>query len=326
MNDLLNIMRALADPTRLRIVFLVMRLELSVGELVQILGQSQPRVSRHVRILDEASILQRRKEGSWVFMRPGQVLAERKLAPLFASADPTQAKAFQRDLLKLEEVRAARTAMAASYFAAHAEEWDSLRSLHVAESEVEDAIGSILRAAPMGKMLDVGTGTGRMMELFASGANHFVALDNSTEMLRLARAKLGNLDSTIAAKVDIMLGDFNALPFADQNFDTVLFHQVLHYAQDPEGVITEAARVLAPGGRLVIVDFATHEREELRTVHAHARLGFADELMARAFDTNNVPLTTRLALDGGALAVKVWVGQKQRLPSAAENSNLRKVA
>lgn len=325
MNDLLNIMRALADPTRMRIVFLVLRLELSVGELVQILGQSQPRVSRHVRILDEAGVLERRKEGSWVFMRPGPVLADGRLAPLFASADLTQTRAVQRDNLKLEEVRTARTDMAAAYFAAHADEWDSLRSLHVAESEVEDAIGEILRTASLGDVLDVGTGTGRMMELFAADASHFVALDHSTEMLRLARAKLGNLDNAVAAKVDIMLGDFNALPFGDEAFDTVLFHQVLHYAQHPEGVIAEAARVLAPGGRLVIVDFAAHEREELRTVHAHARLGFADDLIARAFEANDVPLAQQLALDGGALAVKLWMGRKQGL-TAAENSNLRKVA
>lgn len=326
MNDLLNIMRALADPTRLRIIFLVMRLELSVGELVQILGQSQPRVSRHVRILDEAGILERRKEGSWVFMRPGRVLAEGRLNPLFADTDVTQAKAFQRDLLRLEEARAARTDMAAAYFAAHAEEWDSLRSLHVAESEVEAAIGQILRTAPLGHVLDVGTGTGRMMELFAAEAGHFVALDNSTDMLRLARAKLGSMDAKVASKVDIMLGDFNALPLGDEAFDTILFHQVLHYAQHPEGVIAEAARVLKPKGRLVIVDFATHDREELRTVHAHARLGFADNLIAKAFQANGVHLAHQVALDGGALAVKVWMGQKQGQAPAARNPNLRIVA
>lgn len=330
MNDLLNIMRALADPTRLRIIFLVLRLELSVGELVQILGQSQPRVSRHVRILDEAGILERRKEGSWVFMRPGQVLSDGRLSLLFAGADLSQAKAFQRDLLRLEEVRATRTAMAAAYFARHADEWDSLRSLHVAESEVEEAIGQILRTAPLGNVLDVGTGTGRMMELFAADASHFVALDNSTEMLRLARAKLGNMDADVAAKVDIMLGDFNALPLGDGEFETIIFHQVLHYAQHPEGVIAEAARVLASNGRLVIVDFAAHDREELRTVHAHARLGFADDLIAKAFQASGVHLTHQAALDGGALAVKIWVGQKQtqaesRAP-AASNPNLRIVA
>lgn len=326
MNDLLNIMRALADPTRLRIVFLMMRLELSVGELVQILGQSQPRVSRHVRILDEAGILERRKEGSWVFLRPGPVLVKGRLAPLFAEADVSQAKAMQRDLLKLDEVRTARTDMAAAYFAAHAAEWDSLRSLHVAESQVEAAIGQILESAPLGNVLDVGTGTGRMVELFAAKAAHFVALDNSTEMLRLARAKLANLDGPTAAKVNIMLGDFNALPFEKAAFDTVLFHQVLHYAQDPEGVLAQAARVLAPNGRLMIVDFAAHDHEELRSVHAHARLGFADELIAKAFQANGVQIAHQATLDGGALAVKIWMGQKIDPLRAAEGANLRIVA
>ena len=160
-----------------------------------------------------------------------------------------------------------------------------------------------------------------MMELFAAEAGHFVALDNSTEMLRLARAKLSGMDVAVASKVDIMLGDFNALPLEEEAFDTVLFHQVLHYAQHPEGVIAEAARVLKPKGRLVIVDFATHDREELRTVHAHARLGFADDLIAKAFEANGVHLAHQLALDGGALAVKVWMGQKQG--QAARNPESR---
>jgi ubiquinone/menaquinone biosynthesis C-methylase UbiE len=232
--------------------------------------------------------------------------------------------------LRLDEVRAARTDMAAAYFAAHADEWDSLRSLHVAESEVEAAIRGILHTAPIGSVLDVGTGTGRMIELFADDARRFVALDNSTEMLRLARAKLANLTADTAAKVDIMLGDFNALPLSDNMFDTVIFHQVLHYAQHPEGVIAEAARVLAPKGTLIIVDFAVHDREELRTVHAHARLGFADELIAKAFEANGVHLAHQVELDGGALAVKVWMGQKHETPvalqPAGKNTNLRIVA
>lgn len=326
MIDLLDIMRALADPTRLRIVFLALRLELSVGELVQILGQSQPRVSRHIRILNEAEILKRRKEGSWVFIQPGPVLSDGKLTPLFADVDLTHARAFQRDLLKLDEVRAARTQMAAEYFAVHAKEWDSLRSLHVADSEVEDAISSILRSAPLGSVLDIGTGTGRMMELFAADSSHFVALDNSSDMLRLARAKLGNMNSASAAKVDIRMGDFNKLPFEADTFDTILFHQVLHYAQDPERVIAEAVRVLAPSGRLMIVDFAAHEREELRTVHAHARLGFADELISNAFHDNGVRLVHQRVLDGGALVVKMWVGQKQDLAPGIENNIIRIIA
>ncbi len=310
MNELLDIMRALADPTRLRIVLLIRQLELSVGEVVQILGQSQPRVSRHIRILDEAGIAERSKEGSWVFLRPGPILTSGKLDRLFTGADGSDARIVQRDLAKLEQVRSSRADMAAEYFAAHAGEWDSLRSLHVAESEVENAIGRILHTAPLGAVLDVGTGTGRMIELFAASADRFVALDNNTEMLRLARAKLAAMDMQSSAKVDIMLGDFNALPLADESFDTILFHQVLHYAQHPERVISEAARVLAPGGRLMIVDFATHDREELRTVHAHARLGFADQTVEQAFAASDIYMAHQAELDGGPLAVKIWMGQK----------------
>jgi ubiquinone/menaquinone biosynthesis C-methylase UbiE len=310
MNDLLNIMRALADPTRLRIVFLVLRLELSVGELVQILAQSQPRVSRHVRILDEVGLLERRKEGSWVFMRPGPVLKDGRLDALLSGPDLAQTRSFQRDLARLEEVREARAAMAADYFATHAEVWDSLRSLHIAECEVEDVVLALLGDHPVGIVLDVGTGTGRMIELFADAAERFVALDNSPEMLRLARAKVGRLDPSIAGKIEIVQGDFNALPLADGQFDTVIFHQVLHYAQDPDRVIGEAARVLAPKGRLAIVDFAAHDREELRSQHAHARLGFDDSAIEQAFRANGLMPVRTKTLDGGALTVKIWLGRK----------------
>lgn len=313
MDKFLNIMRALADPTRLRIVLLIRQLELSVGEVVQILGQSQPRVSRHIRILDEAGIAERRKEGSWVFLRPGPVLTSGQLDLLFADTDSSETRVVQRDLAKLEQVRGSRADMAADYFAAHAGEWDSLRSLHVAESEVEDAISRILNTSPLGTVLDVGTGTGRMIELFAASSKRFVALDNNTEMLRLARAKLANMDAASAAKVEIMLGDFNALPLGDAAFDTILFHQVLHYAQHPERVISEAARVLAPAGRLMIVDFAAHDREELRIVHAHSRLGFSDEMIERAFAISGIHLAHQAVMDNGPLAVKIWMGQKQNL-------------
>lgn len=326
MINLLNIMRALADPTRLRIVSLVLRLELSVGELVQILDQSQPRVSRHIRILDEAALLERRKEGSWVFLRPGAVLEDGRLTSLLKEADVTQAKAFQKDLARLDEVRNARTNMAATYFAAHAEEWDFLRSLHVADSEVEAKIAQILHSAPLGSVLDVGTGTGRIVELFAASASRFVALDNSPEMLRLARAKIANFSADIASKVEIKLGDFNMLPVGDGEFDTVIFHQVLHYAQDPEAVIAEAIRTVAEDGRLVIVDFAAHDHEELRTVHAHARLGFTDDFMRNAFAAHGLQMVHQVALEAGELIVKVWMGQKLSFAAPRPKNNLRIVA
>jgi ubiquinone/menaquinone biosynthesis C-methylase UbiE len=312
MEQILTLMRALADPTRLRIALLIRQLELSVGELVQILGQSQPRVSRHIRILDEAGIAERRKEGSWVFLRPGAQLNNSAMEALLIMAAGDDGRNMANDIKKLELVRTERAKMAAAYFAEHASEWDSLRGLHIAESEVEAAMQKYLNVTPLGKLLDIGTGTGRMIELFASNADHVTAIDSNSEMLRVARAKLASAPglSSDFHKVDILLGDFNALPLADGSHDTILFHQVLHYAQAPERVIAEAARVLAPSGRMMIVDFAPHDREELRSIHAHARLGFSDALILRAFANGGMHLADHATLDGGELKVKIWLGQK----------------
>jgi ubiquinone/menaquinone biosynthesis C-methylase UbiE/DNA-binding transcriptional ArsR family regulator len=326
MEQILTLMRALADPTRLRIALLIRQLELSVGELVQILGQSQPRVSRHIRILDEAGIAERRKEGSWVFLRPGTQLNNDAMDALLTMAAGEGAKNMASDIKNLELVRADRAKMAAAYFAEHASEWDSLRGLHVAESEVEAAMQKYLNVAPLGNLLDIGTGTGRMIELFGAKADHVTAIDSNSEMLRLARAKLAALSGARPGlgsdlpKVDIMLGDFNALPLADASHDTILFHQVLHYAQAPERVIGEAARVLAPMGRMMIVDFAPHDREELRSIHAHARLGFSDDLILRAFANGGLHLTDHATLDGGALTVKIWLGQKHSSQKLSHSS------
>jgi ubiquinone/menaquinone biosynthesis C-methylase UbiE len=177
---------------------------------------------------------------------------------------------------------------------------------------VEAAITTLLNARPLGRVLDIGTGTGRMIELFAKDADRFVALDNSVEMLRLARAKLAGLPdaASVQAHTEIVLGDFNLLPFENGSFDTILFHQVLHYAQTPDRAIAEAARLLAPGGRLLVADFASHDVEELRSVHAHARLGFADDMIERIFAGNGLSLSTTQTLEGGKLAVKIWLGSR----------------
>lgn len=327
MDELLTELRAIADQTRLRIVLLVRHLELSVGEIVQILEQSQPRVSRHIKILDEAGLTERRKEGSWVFLRPGPALLDDRYNRLLG--DAAGSRMMLADLERLELVRAERASMAENYFAAHAEEWDQLRSMHVAESEVEDMMTALLEPSPIGRMLDIGTGTGRGIELFAERSAQFTALDNNGEMLRLARAKLAELvpDRFDASRVEIVLGDFNALPLADGSFDTVLLHQVLHYAPDPARVIGEAARVLRPGGRIMIVDFAAHDREELRSIHAHARLGFHQVKIEEYFAGCGIRMAQSRTLDGGELAVKIWLGRDiSDTGVSSENNNIRIVA
>ena len=312
---LIDLLRALADPTRLRIMRLLTRMELAVGELAQVLDQSQPRVSRHIRILAEAGLAERRREGSWVFVRGMAGVGAAPMAGAVAglidrgeAGDPAFAAQAEADRLRLGQIRHAREARAADYFARHAGQWDVLRSLHSADSTVEAELARLLGDAPLGCFLDVGTGTGRMAELFEPAAEAVVALDNSPEMLRLARARLQHL---APGRVELVQGDFAALPFADAGFDTVLFHQVLHYAQSPEAVLAEAARVTRPGGRVAIVDFAPHDREELRSSQAHVRLGFSEEQMGALLSAAGFAPKASESLGGGELTVVIWTGSRR---------------
>jgi ubiquinone/menaquinone biosynthesis C-methylase UbiE len=304
-----DIFRALADPTRLRILNLLRAMELSVGEIAQVLGQSQPRVSRHVRILIEAGLVERRKEGSWVFLSLG---ARDRVEPLFATLDrwadlDGEDKWKDADAARLAAVRADRAAAAARYFEAHAGDWDQIRSLHIAESEVEAAIGRALGGSPIGRLVDIGTGTGRMLELFGPAADHALGVDRSPEMLRAARVKLGQAG---LAAAELRQGDMYALPLSSGTADTVIIHQVLHYAQQPSAAVAEAARLLVPGGRLLIVDFAPHEREELRAADAHLRLGFADEVMLKYLEAAGLEGRVLEHLEGGELTVTLWLGER----------------
>jgi len=305
----LAIFRALADPTRLRILALLRRMELSVGELAQVLGQSQPRVSRHVRILADADLCLRRREGSWVFLGLGPA----STPPLLATIDGARDAAAERwevaDAARLEAVQADRAAAAQAYFDAHAAEWDAIRSLHVAEDEVESAIQSLLGDAPIGRLVDIGTGTGRMIELFGPRSTAAIGIDRSSDMLRLARVKL----EAAGIHSSLRQGDMYALPLADDSADTIVIHQVLHYAHSPATAIAEAARVLAAGGTLLVVDFAAHEREELRATDAHIRLGFEDEVMAGWFASAGLEVDQVRHLEGGELTVTLWRGSKQPL-------------
>ena len=310
------IFRALADPTRLRILRLLGAMELAVGELAQVLGQSQPRVSRHVGILCDAGLAERRREGSWVFLRAvggGDAAtplpdAVTRLLATAEREDADFAGQCATDRQELTAIRAAREETAQGYFARHADDWDDLRRLHSPDGLVEDALVQALGDAPLGQLLDIGTGTGRMADLFAGQADRIVALDKSLDMLRIARAKLQHLPTD---QVDLVQGDFTALPFGAHQFDTVLLHQVLHFALDPALALAEASRVTRPGGRIAIVDFAAHDHEELRERHAHARLGFSDRQVKALLRDAGFSARAPVALDGGELVVKIWIGQRR---------------
>ena len=304
---LAELFQAVSDPTRLRILALLARMELSVGELAQLLKQSQPRVSRHVRFLADAGIVERRKEGSWVFLAIADAERTGPLLTLMREwTDQASAGVFEQDSARLDAVRADRAEAAQRYFASHADVWDSIRSLHVSEVEVERAIERALDRRNLGTLVDIGTGTGRMIELFGPRAQEAIGIDRSSEMLRLARVKL----ELAGVRSSLRQGDMYALPLGDCTADCIIIHQVLHYAHAPSDAIAEAARVLAPGGTLLVVDFASHEREELRTRDAHLRLGFADEMMDGWFKSAGLTIDHVEHLRGGELTVTIWRGVK----------------
>lgn len=309
LDTLLDGLRAAAEPTRLRLLALCAEGELTVSELVQILGQSQPRVSRHLKLLCDAGLLARLPEGSWVFYR----LAEgggraNGLVRRIADLIPRDDVQLERDRERLASVRASRAERAAAYFRANAEDWDRIRALHVDDSEVEKRLLTLLPPGRVaGELLDIGTGTGRVLELFGKQGVKGVGVDLSLDMLRVARA---NLAKAGLADAHVRQADMYRLPFEAGSFAAVVFHQVLHFADDPAAALAEAARVLAPGGRLVAVDFAPHALDELRARHAHRRLGFADTEMRGWLAAAKLAPAPPVALPGKQLTVCLWAADR----------------
>jgi ArsR family transcriptional regulator len=304
-------LRAAGDPTRLRLLLLLRQAELTVSELVEIVGQSQPRVSRHLKLLCEAHLIERFKEGSWVFYRAADRGEGAELGAAISAIAPAQSQ--DADSKRLAAVRDARAAEAAAFFKANAAEWERIRALHAPDKDVEAAIVRHIAAHPMDSLLDAGTGTGSMLELLSPYVKRAVGVDVSPEMLAIARDRLARAHIQHA---QVRLGDTYRLPFqsgnALQGFDAVLFHQVLHYLDDPGAAVIEAARVMRAGGRLLIADFAPHELEFLRSDFAHRRLGFSDREVQGWFAAAGLkPLASEAIAAAGQdeLTVKLWLAE-----------------
>jgi ubiquinone/menaquinone biosynthesis C-methylase UbiE len=307
MGDLLAALRAVAEPTRLRLLVLCARGELTVSELAQILGQSQPRVSRHLKLLCEAGLLDRFREGSWVFYRLSAGSAARALSRHLVAACGEADETIVLDLQRLASIKRQRAEQAAAYFRENAAQWHRIRSLYVDEREVEAALSEIFAAAQPQDLLDIGTGTGRIIEILGPRVTHALGIDQSREMLAVARV---NLERAGLGNSIVRLGDMYQLPLADASFDAVVIHQVLHYADRPAAAIAEAARVLRPGGTLVVVDFAPHALEYLRDEHAHRRLGFADDDVAEWFGAAGLDSVPPSRLPGDPLTVVIWTARR----------------
>ncbi len=312
-------LRAAGEPTRLRLLALLAEGELTVSDITDIVGQSQPRISRHLKLLVEADLVERRREGAWAFFglsehSVGAGLVRAALERLDEN-DPTLA----RDRERLAEVRDAHQRAAADYFSANAERWDELRGLQVSESAVEHAILEALGETPIGAALDLGTGTGRMLELLAPKVERAIGVDANRDMLALARA---NLSKAGVQNAQVRLGDIFAPPVPAGSFDLVIVHQVLHFLDDGARAVREAARALRPGGRLLIVDFAPHEIEALRENQAHRRLGFAPETIEAWLAAAGLDHLFRRDLpppggDADKLTVSLWLARDPRIAGDA---------
>ncbi|NVO12540.1 MAG: metalloregulator ArsR/SmtB family transcription factor [Rhodoplanes sp.] len=319
-DDLSTALKAAAEETRLRILALLVESELTVSDLTDILRQSQPRISRHLKLLAEAGLVERFREGSWAFFRAaeqGEAAAlVRGLLARLDSADRT----LGRDRERLAAVRAARNQAAQAYFARHAAEWDRIRRLHAGDEAVEQAIAEALADKPFRSLLDLGTGTGRMLELFGPTIERGLGIDLSRDMLALARARL---DRAGLRNVSVRHGDLFDLAMPPDSFDVVILHQVLHFLDDGGRAIREAARVLRPQGRLLVVDFAPHTLEFLREQHAHRRLGFPRETITQWLEQAGLEPGLHRVLppepgSDGQLAVTLWLGRDPRIAIAAE--------
>jgi ArsR family transcriptional regulator len=307
-----EVLRAAGEATRMRILALLSREELSVLEICRVLDQSQPRVSRHLKLLAEAGLVERFPDGAWVFYR---LAAGGQVADLIGSIldriDPKD-PVVQSDGERLSAVWSERASEAAEYFARNAARWDEIRSLYVAESDVEAAILQAAGQGPFKRLVDLGSGTGRMLTLLGPQAEHALGLDQSQQMLNIAR---NHVSEAGLKQCELRHGDIFGTGLPTQSADVVVVHQVLHYLSDPAAAVRESARIVRDGGRLVIVDFAPHRLEFLREQHQHRRLGFAQEEMARWLregGLSKVQLKDLPAKRTDGLTVRIWTAERAR--------------
>lgn len=310
-------LRAASEDTRLRMLVLLTQGELSVSDLTDILGQSQPRISRHLKVLVEAGLLERHREGAWAFFRLAEDATGSLLSSLLRAVDAADPR-LALDRERLAAVRVQRSQAAQAFFSRLAPRWDDIRSRHAAEDAVEAAIDALVGPGPYRNLLDLGTGTGRMLTLLAPRAERAVGLDASHAMLSVARA---NLERAGVTRADLRQGDIYAPPFPKGSFDLIVIHQVLHYLDDPARALAQAARLLAPGGRLLVVDFAPHDIETLREAQAHRRLGFSHDQIAAWFGDAGLHAQAHRDLpppsgSPNQLTVSLWLGREVvRTPS-----------
>ena len=304
MEKLLQGLRAAAEPTRLRIIALCGHAELSVTELVMILGQTQPRVSRHLKLLVEGGLLQRNKEGNRAYYRLSTEAEGADLARMLNDLMPGEDEVHALDLSRLSSVKADRVRYAESFLDPYSQEIIELRGMWPPDEVIDKCILALLKDRSIQNLLDLGTGAGRILRTIAPFVVKGTGIDNSLEMLSIARARL---DQEGIKNCQVRIGDMYRLPFKKNSFDLITINSLLRYADEPKKVIAEAARVLEKKGALLIVDLAAHDLSELRDEYGHSWLGFSEAEMLEMLSEENLTVGRVKHIDGQKLNVCIWL-------------------
>lgn len=311
--QVVDVLRAAGEPTRLRILALLAHEELAVLEICRVLDQSQPRVSRHLKLLAEAGLVERFPDGAWVFYRLVTGGEVRRLVDEVLDLIEPGDSVLARDAERLRSVQAERETEAGAYFARNAARWDEIRALYVADEAVEAAIRDAAGPGPFRRLVDLGSGTGRMLTLLGPQADQALGLDLSQQMLNIARSHVGKAG---LEHCELRHGDIFGTRLPGESADLVVVHQVLHYLSEPAAAVREAARLVEPGGRLLIIDFAPHGLEHLRDEHQHRRLGFSDAEMERWLEDASLGQVKATALpptQAAGLTIKIWSAERAPL-------------
>ena len=315
METLLAALRASAEPTRLRILALAARGSFCVMEFVEILGQSQPRLSRHLRLLGDAGLLERVREGAnvWFALPPEESDAGALVRTILARL-PEDDPVLAADRRQAARVLAERARVASESFRKKGADWDEMRALDLPAAAVEQALLALLPAGGVGRLLDIGTGTGRLLEVLAPRISLGLGVDASRAMLALARARLAGAGFSHCS---VRLADMYRLPLPDAGFDAVVMQMVLHYAEDPTAALAEAARVLRPDGRLVVVDLGEHANRDCLERLAHRWPGFSDARMQELLTGAGLVASESRVIEG-PLQVRVWSAAALPLPKRGQ--------
>lgn len=316
-DNLLQSLRAAAEKTRLRLLFLCREGELSVSELMQITGQSQPRISRHLKVLVDAGLLTRFREGTHAYYRLSESGKWTELLETLVSSVPFDDDLISNDVTRLNGVKKNRASKALEFFNRNAAQWDAIRALHIDDSQVEHAFEALWPQTSVRQFLDIGTGTGRILEMVAPKVEAGIGIDMSRDMLAVARV---NLERAGIKNCYVRHGNMNGLAFSDESFDLITFHLVLHYAESPGHALREASRVLRDGGRIVVIDFTTHQEANLAEERGHKWLGFADEEMLTWQEEAGLERRSAVTLSGSPLKIKLWPAVKSAAKHEREYS------